>query len=324
MPLRYDDEWRSAAGPTLEEQGEILPVGDVATRRSRFEALFVRYSFEVPDDLELHVHKVASPDGYELEVFQLSTKTHPRHTGQTTPAVLHVHGGGFIAVHARNVLGSLVPFVRASGVPIFSVDYRWAPEHPFPTPVEDCWTALQYLHQRANQLNVDTARIAIMGESAGGGLAAGCAIVARDRKLTPALVKQILIYPMLDDRTDTDHSEGLAVFSINDVITGWQALLGDKYKADDVSPSAVPARITDVADLPELYLDVGQLDIFLPEDMAYVNKFLAVGIQTEAHVYPGVIHAFQRWSPESQVVKQAFANRLRAISTLWTSAEAEK
>ncbi|TPX17880.1 uncharacterized protein E0L32_002981 [Thyridium curvatum] len=318
MPLRYDPEWRSQAGPTLLDQGEVLPVGDVATRRSRYDALFVQYVSEVPEDLELQVYKAPAPDGYEVEIFHLSHKETKAKlgAGDKTPAVLHVHGGGFISVRARNILGSIAPFVRESKVPFFSVDYRWAPENPFPTPVEDCWTALQYLHSNAEALGVDKSRIAVMGESAGGGLAAGLAVMARDRRLSPSLAKQILIYPMLDDRTVLDHSDGLAIFSINDVYTGWQAYLGDDYGTDRVSPVAAPARITTAEGLPELYLDVGQLDIFLGEDLAYATKFLSAGIQTEFHVYQGVIHAFQRWSPGSRIVKQAFRNRLGAICTL--------
>lgn len=316
MPLRYDEGWRSLAGPSLASQGEELPVGDVATRRERFESLFVNYEFKVPEDIEMKIHRITAADGHEIEVFQLSSKTGPPEAGRPTAAVLHIHGGGFIAVKARSVLGSLVPFVRASNVPFFSVDYRLAPENPFPTPVEDCWAALQYLHLHADTLNIDRSRLAVMGESAGGGLAAGLAIRARDHKLSPPLAKQILLYPMLDDRTVADHSGGLAIFSINDVLTGWQAYLGKDYNSDRVSPVAAPARVIDVSGLPDLYLDVGQLDIFLHEDLSFATLFLASGLQTELHVYPGVIHAFQRWSPDATVVKKAFSNRLGSIMTL--------
>lgn len=315
MPLQYDPEWIASAGPTLEAQGEVLPVGDVATRRSRYDQLFVSYSPTFPDDIDVKVHKTPAPDGHEIEIYQVSKKG-ANTSSDRAPAVLHIHGGGFISVHAKDVLPSIVPYVSESGIPIFSVEYRWAPESAFPTPLEDCWNALLYLQSHADELGVDTSRIAVMGESAGGGLAAGLAILARDRNLTPPLAKQILIYPMLDDRTATDHSEGLAVFSINDVFTGWAAYLGKVWGTDSVPAAASPARVTDVEGLPPLYLDVGQLDVFMPEDVDYVQKFLKAGIQTELHVYPGVIHAFQRWSKTSHVVKQAFVNRLRAISTL--------
>ncbi|KAJ4188267.1 hypothetical protein NW767_011928 [Fusarium falciforme] len=315
MPLEYDPEWLSLAGPKLKLQGEILPVGDVETRRSRYAQLFAGHSFTLPEDIELQVHKVAASGGYQVSIYHLSKKGAPLSSG-STPAVLHIHGGGFISVHAGDVLPTLVPFVWHSGIPIFSVDYRWAPESPFPTPVEDCWSGLQFIHSRAESFGVDTSRIAIMGESAGGGLAASLALLARDRQLSPPLAKQILLYPMLDDRTETDHTGGLAVFHVNDIVTGWSAYLGETYRTDQVSPFASAARAESVVGLPPLYMDVGQLDVFLPEDVAYAQRFLAAGIQTELHVYPGVIHAFQRWSPDSHVVKQAWVNRMRAISTL--------
>ncbi|EXJ71192.1 uncharacterized protein A1O5_06186 [Cladophialophora psammophila CBS 110553] len=315
MPLQYDPEWLALAGPKLEAQKEVLPVHDVTTRRVRYEQLFVGSTYTVPEDIELKVYKAPASGGHELAIYHLSKKG-AYTLSERTPAVLHIHAGGFISVRASHVLRSLVPFVSQSGIPIFSVDYRWAPENPFPTPVEDCWTGLLYLRSQAEKLGIDVNRIAVMGESAGGGLAAGLTLLARARNFSPPLAKQILIYPMLDDRTVTDHSEGLAVFSINDVLTGWAAYLGEAYGTDNVSPLASPARVDDVTGLPPLYLDVGQLDIFLHEDLAYAQKFLASGIQTELHVYPGVIHAFQRWGAASHVVKQAFTNRLRAITTL--------
>ncbi|KAL1897465.1 hypothetical protein Sste5346_004203 [Sporothrix stenoceras] len=321
MSLQYDPEWHALAGPSLEGQAEVLPVGDVATRRSRFAALFARYEFKIPDDIDVQIHKVPAANGHIIELYQISPKTLAESStdkDKQTPAILHIHAGGFISVNVRNVLPSLVPFVRETKVPFFSVEYRWAPENPYPAPLEDCWTALKYLHDQAGTLSIDITRIAVMGESAGGGLAAGLVLLARDRLLSPPLAKQILIYPMLDDRTTIDKSKGMAVFSINDVFTGWQAYLGKDYCGDNVSPCASPARVTDVTGLPELYMDIGQLDLFMQESFDYASKFIATGIQTEFHIYPGVIHAFQRWSPEARVVKQAFENRSRAISMLYS------
>ncbi|KAH7142214.1 Alpha/Beta hydrolase protein [Dactylonectria macrodidyma] len=317
MPLQYDPEWFALAGSKLEAQSEVLQIHDVATRRSRYAQLFVQSTYAFPADINIDAFKTPASDGHEVVIYRVSKKSEKaRASSSRTPAVLHIHGGGFISVQAKDVLPSLVPYVSESGIPIFSVDYRWAPENPFPTPVEDCWSGLLFLHSQADDLGIDMDRIAVMGESAGGGLAAGLALMARDRNLFPALAKQILIYPMLDDRTVTDKSGGLAVFSINDVITGWAAYVGEAVGTEKVSPIAAPARVGHVTGLPPLYLDVGQLDLFLAEDVAYASKFLEADIQTELHVYPGVIHAFQRWAPTSQVVKQAFINRLRAITTL--------
>ncbi|CAK7236416.1 hypothetical protein SBRCBS47491_009629 [Sporothrix bragantina] len=144
-----------------------------------------------------------------------------------------------------------------------------------------------------------------MGESAGGGLAAGLVLRARDRQFAPPVAKQILVYPMLDDRTVTDPTGGLAVFDINDVVTGWAAYLGKLYKTEAIPAEAAPARIADVTGLPPLYLDVGQLDLFLRKDLAFVNKCVAAGLPVEFHLYVGVPHPFQRFAPASRGLPHA-------------------
>ncbi|KAF9730198.1 hypothetical protein PMIN01_12131 [Paraphaeosphaeria minitans] len=315
MPLQYDPEWHALAGPTLEASKEILPVNDVPTRRTRYEKPYEGIVPTVPDDIEMKVLGISASDGHEIAIYCLSKKRDDS-PAKLEPAVLHMHGGGFISVRAHHAVSSLVPFVSQSGVRIFTIDYRRAPEYPFPTPLEDCWSGLLYLQSNAEILGIDTSRIAVWGESAGGALAASLTLLARERGFSPPLAKQILMYPMIDDRTVTDHTGGLDAISINDVITAWTAYLGKAYGTDNLPSYASPGRVSDVKGLPPLYLDVGQLDLFLHEDIAYAQKFLSSGIQAELHVYPGVIHAFQRWSPNSQVVKQAFTNRLRAITSL--------
>jgi acetyl esterase/lipase len=143
------------------------------------------------------------------------------------------------------------------------VEYRLAPEHRYPTPVEDCYSGLQWLAGHADELDVDPERIAVMGDSAGGGLAAAVALMSRDRG-GPTLAHQILIYPMLDDRNTSPDPEivPFAVWSYDDNITGWGALLGEAVGGASVSPYAAPARAIDLSGLPSCYLKVGQLDIF--------------------------------------------------------------
>lgn len=315
MRLRYDPEWISQADPFLEPLKEVIPAHDVQRRRAVIAKLYEGRTFAVPEDLELTTHHARSADGHEVAVYQVSKKANAAST-TPGPAVVHIHGGGYIAVNAKQALPQIIPFASQSGVPFFSVDYRLAPESTFPKPLEDCYAGLIYVQSNATRLNIDPGRIALLGESAGGGLAAATAILARDRQLSPPLAKQILIYPMLDDRTTVDNTHGLSVFSINDILTGWAAYLGKKYGTDDVSPHAAPARVTDFRGLPPLYLDVGQLDHFASENLKYVSKFAAADIETEFHLYPGVIHAFQRWGQQSYVTRQALANRLRAIETI--------
>lgn len=155
-----------------------------------------------------------------------------------------------------------------------------------------------------------------MGDSAGGGLAAGVALLARDRG-GPALARQILIYPMLDDRTTTPDPAltPFAFWTYDDNITGWGALLGDAAGGAEVSPYAAPARVADVVGLPTTYIEVGELDIFRDEDIEYARRLGAAGISTELHVHTGAPHGFDGFAPSTDVVRRAVADRHRVLST---------
>ncbi|KAL5583876.1 hypothetical protein FOVSG1_015227 [Fusarium oxysporum f. sp. vasinfectum] len=314
MPLKYDPEWISLAGPGLDEYRGVLPVHDVKNRRMKINNLFRSANYTLPDDIGLKVYQTRSSDDHQIAIYHLF-KNRTAQSFTPGPALVFIHGGGYISVSAEQALSSIAPYVSQGGVPVFSVDYRLAPENPFPAPLEDCWAGLVYVQTQAAKLNIDINRIAIMGESAGGGLAAGLALLTRDRGFSPPLAKQILIYPMLDDLTTEDKTQGLGVFSIDDVITGWAAYLGDSYGTDMVSPYAAAARVASVDGLPPLYLDVGQLDNFAEEDLEYASRFLKANIEADVHLYPGVIHGFQRWGHSSYVVRQALANRLRAVTS---------
>jgi acetyl esterase/lipase len=315
MALQYDPDFASSAGPQLQAQSIPLPVHDIQGRRDRMAAFVAGMKPTLPDNIEQTIYHTPAADNHMIKIYHLNQKSAPSSSAPTS-AVLHIHGGGYIGVSAEDGMPSLAEYVVHSGVPMFSVEYRLAPENPFPVPLEDCWTALVWLQSQAKKFNIDPARIAIMGESAGGGLAAGLAQVARDREFSPPLAKQILIYPMLDDRTLTDHTGGLAIFHVNDVVTGWAAYLGAAYGTDEVSAYAAAARITDVKGLAPLYLDIGQLDMFTHESWAFVQRFVAANHPTEFHLYPGVPHSFQRFAPSSAVAKRAFANRVGAMKSV--------
>jgi acetyl esterase/lipase len=208
-------------------------------------------------------------------------------------------------------------FVAECGVPALAVEYRLAPEHPHPVPVEDCFAALVWLADHAAELGIDAARIAVMGDSAGGGLAAGVALLARDRG-GPALARQILIYPMLDDR-NTVPDESLVPFltwTYDDNVTGWGALLGGDAGGDEVPVSAAPARAQDVSGLPPTYVDVGDLDIFCNEDVEYARRIAATGTPVELHVHPGVPHGFETFAPGTDVARRTRADRMRVLRSL--------
>jgi acetyl esterase/lipase len=212
------------------------------------------------------------------------------------PAILHIHGGGYV-IGEPNV-GDIAnkAIVRELGCAVYSVDYRLAPETVHPGPVEDCYAALKYVAENAGALGVDAARIGVMGESAGGGLAAGLALLARDRG-GPGLAFQHLIYPMIDDRTGVSSEPhpytGEFVWTPANNRYGWGALLGKAPGGADVSPYAAAARAQDLSGLPPAFIAVGALDLFVEEDMEYARRLTRAGVPVELHVYPGAYHGFQ-------------------------------
>jgi len=235
---------------------------------------------------------------------------------QPGSAVLYIHGGGMVLGSMELYSPAVASYVDASGVPMLSVDYRLAPEHPHPTPVQDCFAALIWLHRRAAELGIDPARIAVMGDSAGGGLAAGTAILARDHG--GLLAKQILIYPMLDDRNVVPDPElaGFASWTYDGNITGWGALLGDRRGTDNVPPSAAPARETDYRGLPPAYIEVGGLDIFRDEDIEYAQRLSRAGVPTELHLHPGLPHGFEVLGALTAVGLRSRADRIRVLTSI--------
>ena len=209
------------------------------------------------------------------------------------PCVYSIHGGGY-------VIGSYdmddmmfdrwCPTYNIVGV---SVEYRLAPETTYPGPLDDCYAGLKYVYDNAEELGVDRDRIGVRGISAGGGLAAGLALLARDRGEVP-LAFQLLDCPMLDDRQQTASSqyEGLAVWSKHSNTFGWKSYLGDLYGSKDVPYYAAPARATDLSGLPPSYVSVGTVDGFRDEDIDYALRLNQAGVPCELHVYPGAPHGY--------------------------------
>ena len=255
-----------------------------------------------------------SSDGYKLPIYHWKRTNPALGANDAQLAILHIHGGGFISLSASAMVTSLSGYVIETGVEIFSVDYRLAPEHPYPVPLEDCWTALQWVMDHASQLGIDKRRIAVMGESAGGGLAAGLALLARDRKLEPPLARQILGYPMLDDRnTETVAKDVITLWNEEDNATGWAAYLGAKAGGDDVPIYAAPGRATELAGLPPVYMDVGQRDLFAKDCLAYASRLTEAGVDTEIHMYPGLSHGFEGLTPNHPVAQEMRQKRRSQI-----------
>lgn len=299
-------------------QSEPPPVGDVATRRANSKRTVDQLMATRPPIAGVAVqhHAVATDDGATLTVswYQAATEQPPG------SAVLYLHGGGMI--FGMRELGGLYDwlarrYVADSGVPMLLVDYRTAPESAHPVPVHDCFAGLEWLHGHAGELGVDPARVAVMGDSAGGALAAAVCLMARDRG-GPAIAQQLLVYPMLDDRTCLPDPElvPFVTWTYDDNITGWQALLGESAGADGVSSYAAPGRASDVSRLPPTYIDVGDLDIFRDEDIVYARRLAVAGVPTELHVHPGCPHAFESMAPNAAVSRRAIADRVRRLRTI--------
>ncbi len=212
------------------------------------------------------------------------------------PAILHVHGGGFVmgAPEMKDIDNRLL--ASELNCAIFSVDYRLAPDAPHPALLQDVYSVLLWLHSNARELELDQTRIGIKGESGGGGVAAAVALYARDQG-RPRLAFQHLIYPMIDDRTavrqDLNPHVGEFVWTNEHNFFGWQALLGTPPGSDGVSPYAAAARATDLSGLPPTFMAVGNLDLFLEENMIYADRLSRAGVPVEFHLYPGAYHGFQ-------------------------------
>jgi acetyl esterase/lipase len=233
----------------------------------------------------------------------------------TLPGLYWIHGGGMILGNVDQDDLTCKAYAEQLGCVAVSVEYRLAPEHPHPAPVEDCYAGLKWMAEQAGELGIDPTRIALAGASAGGGLAAATALVARDRG-GPALACQILIYPMLDDRNSTPSSHefaGIPGWSREANVSGWTALLGDKVGTADVSPYAAPARATDLSNLPPTLIQVGELEVFRDESIDYAVRLLHAGIATELHVYPGAYHAWDIFVPNAAVSQRMIAERMGAL-----------
>lgn len=212
------------------------------------------------------------------------------------------------------------PLTDAVDCVVVSVEYRLAPDVPFPGPLEDCYAALTWLYTHAGALGVNPQRIAIGGGSAGGGLAASLGLLARDRGEVPVCF-EVLMYPMLDDRNTRSAQEVGSDHPVWDRAGnrfGWQCYLGREPGGEDVPDHAAPARAENVSGLPPTFIGVGELDLFLDENIEYARRLLRAGVPTELHVYPGAYHGFDVFVPAAGVSRRAREDVARALRhALW-------
>ncbi len=231
------------------------------------------------------------------------------------PALLWIHGGGYMLGDIDQEDFTAKQFTLAGECVVVSVEYRLAPEHPYPAPLEDCYAALKWLSAHANELGIDRSRIAIGGASAGGGLAAGLAILTRDRAEVKTIY-QLLVYPMINDCNIAPASDTLPetlFWTRENNLIGWRSYLGCEPGSDDISCYAAAFRATNLEGLPPAYITVGDLDLFALEDIEYSWRLIEAGVPAELHVYPGGCHAFDMLVPNSNLSKRFVSDIHRAL-----------
>jgi acetyl esterase/lipase len=323
MPFTIDPEAGAILGAMAAGMPDPPPpppaVGDVETRRTTVGpglTAIVQASFPIKDSSVTQKDFYAtSTDGHKVLL-----RWYSKAASSPGPAVLFTHAGGMIIGQVSDFDGTVHNYVSKTGVSFLSVEYRLSPEVQYPKALEDSYAGLVWLHEHAAELNVDRRRIAVLGESAGGNLAASLCIYARDKR-GPAIAKQFLIYPMLDDNTVTVDANirPFLTWSEADAVTGWDAYLGKgKRGTGSVAATAAPSRLKDATGLPPLYLDVGELDMFRDENIAYAVKFAQAGVSAELHVYPGMPHGFDMLAAGAQVSQEAMARRMNAIKSIPT------
>jgi len=318
MTLRVDPEFVAAmAARKNAPPAPQYPEDDVETVRAFADERYSKMSRRLPQHDEVVVEEVDAA-GVPARLYT------PPGARDGAGLVVYLHGGGMWRCNLDTHDPVVRRYAAESGVRFLSVDYRMAPEFPYPQSQEDGYTALSWVVENAASLGVDPKRLAIAGDSAGGGLAAGIALMTRDRGEIQ-LALQVLIYPMLDDRTtmDTELAQ-YATWTYEDNAVGWRMLLGETAGTDAVAAYAAPARAEYFGGLPPTYIEVGVLDIYRDEDIEYGQRLASAGVPLELHVHDGVTHAFELINPNAAVSQRAFADRARVFGTLAEPVEAQE
>lgn len=314
--LAVDAELRDAARQIMAEPAQPLTLATIAQIRTMWP---VPPALEAPSPQPETVRIPGGPGDPDVPV-QVIGRTK---TGAARPAIVHMHGGGLVSGTAAHSTAFCQMLAAEFDCVVLNVDYRRAPETPYPGPVEDIYAALKWMHDKAEDLGVDRRRIAVMGESAGGGLAAMLALLARDRGEIP-LCFQLLIYPMLDDRTGSMQRPTGAIgqvgWSADANAFGWSAFLGGETARGTPPSGSVPARVENLAGLPPTFIGVGAVDLFVDEDMAYAKRLVKAGVATELRVVPGAFHAFDFVVPEARVSQSFTAAWKAALANAFASA----
>ncbi len=268
---------------------------------------------ELLPDIPVQEQDVPARDGLpSVKVFVVNSEP-----TLARPAILHIHGGGHLVGSARGELLYLQETARDLDCTIVSVEYRLSPAARYSESTEETYAGLRWLHDHAEMLGVDRARIALMGESAGGGHAAILAIKARDRGEVPVLF-QSLVYPMIDDRTGSSTAVPAHIATVGwsppENVLGWQSFLGMAPGTADVPVAAVPARQPDLSDLPPAWIGVGAVDLFAAEDIEYARSLVLANVPTELVVVPGAFHGFDRVAADTVLAREFNRSKIAALA----------
>ena len=268
-------------------------------------------------EYDVTVHEARGVDENRIPIVLIR----PRESPGPVPVIYFVHGGGMVVGCAYDLLPEMAALAERIGAAVASVEYRLAPEHVYPAAVEDVYSGLVWLTGAASTLGLDASRTLIAGVSAGGGLAAATALLARDRN-GPELMGQMLLCPMLDDRNDSDSGwqmVGAGAWDRSANETGWSLYLGARA---DVPIYAAPARADDLRGLPPAFIDVGSAETFRDEDVAYAARIWVCGGDAELHVWPGGSHSFDGLAPDAALSRDAREARARWLDRLLSRSQA--
>lgn len=271
--------------------------------------------------LEIEDFAIAGHDGAEVLLSVVRSKTNDRASAR--PVLYFAHGGGMMLGNRRTGIDALFGWIQRYDAVLITVDYRLAPEFPDPTPIEDSYAGLVWTTEHAAELGIDPSRLLLVGKSAGGGLMAGTALLARDRG-GPEILGQLLMYPLLDDRDSTASTlqfEDGVPWIRQENRTAWSALLGNRAGTDDVSIYAAPARATDLTNLPAAYIECGSCDIFRDESVAYATAIWAAGGDAELHIWPGGYHGYEKYAPQALLTQHTLIARDNWVARMLAPAE---
>jgi len=312
---RIDAESR----PPLEALWEALPGGlngipDIVARRAAMSASRAAAPKGTFPQLQITEHQYPGPDGsLTLRLYR------PETAAALSPGLIYIHGGGMIMGDLESQDENMREAATELNMPIASIDYRKAPEHPYPAAPEDCYAGVSWVFANTETLGMDPTNIGLMGASAGGGLALATALMLRDRG-GPELAYLLPIYPMIDDRHATPSSHEVVDIGIWDRAGSIEAW-GWYLSGAEADAYAAPARAEDLSRLPPSYIDVGDLDLFRDEDITLAQRLSAAGVPVEFHLWTGAYHASELFAPTARLSQQIWNTRYQAIRRMAGLAE---